>query len=453
MKCILDLSFGDKSCDELLFVNDRQSHIKLTLQACVFDNIQITKRFIKKYILSNILKIKSLEISVYNCNDSLKTKSVYAFDAVFNTMKELNNSMENITIKFTNFNIKQDNHILFKKVLIKYMKNILTGSSEVNPENLCSIMNNDLKEFITNNKFLTREIIAHPDNFPLIHAVGKGGEKMPRLFVCAFGVEKEDDFYNTDYLVCNVGKGVTFDTGGYSLKPTQYMKDMYIDKGGSILAFYSSLLCYLIYSKPIIFITPIVQNYVSANAYVPGDILVSKLGVKVHVDNTDAEGRLILADAMEFAVSNFKFKYMFNYATLTGAAKIALGPDRTAVICTNKSLGRTIEDLSVKCGEKIHMLPFDKYYTQLIKHNVRHVEVINNISVVPMAAGTITGGAFIEYFYNNAHKVLKKNNIPTFCHYDVASLIEIDYNNSMSFSYNLDFNRSLFELLLENHEE
>lgn len=453
MKCILDVSFGENSSDELLIVSNRQSHIKLILQNCVFDNIQIIKNFFKKYLLSKIIKIKLLEVSVYNCDDSLKTKSIYAFDAIFNIMKELNEDMKNIAIKFTNFNINEDKHLLFKKVLIKYMKNILTGSSEINPENLCSIMLADLKELIPDNKFLTREIIAHEDNFPFVHAVGKGGDKMPRMFICAFGVCKEEDFYNTEYFVCNVGKGVTYDTGGYSLKNTQYMKDMYIDKGGSILAFYSSLLCYLIYSKPIIFITPIVQNYINSNSYVPGDIIISKLGVKVHVDNTDAEGRLILADAMEFAVSNFQFKYMFNYATLTGAAKIALGPDRTAIICTNKSLGRTIEDMSTKCGEKIHMLPFDKYYTKLIKHNVRHVNVINNVSVVPMAAGTITGGAFIEYFYNNAHTVLNKKNIPSFCHYDIASLIEINYNNSMSFSYNLDFNRSLFELLLENHEE
>lgn len=453
MKCILDVSFGDQSTDELLFVGDKQANIKLTLQDCVFDNVQTIKGFFRKYLLSKILKVKSLEVNVYNCNDNLKTKSIYAMDAIFNTMKELNNEMSGISIKFTNFDTKKSEHVLFKKILVKYLKSIFTGSSDINPENLCSLMSSELSELVPGKKFLTKEIIANSDNFPLIHAVGKGGEKMPRLFVCAFGVDKEDEFYSTEYFTCNVGKGVTFDTGGYSLKTTQYMKDMYIDKGGSILAFYSSLLCYNLYSKPIIFITPVVQNYVSSNSYVPGDIITSKLGVKVHVDNTDAEGRLILADAMEFAVSNFNFKYMFNYATLTGAAKVALGPDRTVIICTNKTMGRTIEDLSVQCGEKIHMLPFDKYYMKLLKCNVRHVDVINNISVVPMSAGTITGGAFIEHFYNNAHLVLGKKNIPTFCHYDIASVIEINYNRSMSFSYNLDFNRSLFELLLENNEE
>ena len=69
-----------------------------------------------------------------------------------------------------------------------------------------------------------------------------------------------------------------------------------------------------------------------------------------------------------------------------------------------------------------------------------------------MAAGTITGGAFIEFFYQNAHKVLNKTNVPTFCHYDIASLITLDYNSSKSFSYNLDFNKYLFETLIESHE-
>lgn len=452
MKCIIDVSFEDKKTDELSFVNENQSHLKLYLKDCVFDNVQLIKKFFSKYFLSDVLNVKSIEVNVYNCNDYVKNKSIQAMDIIFNTMKEFNENIKDISIKFANFDFKSQEHTLFKKILVKYLSKIFTDASEINPENICSIMLEELNELVPSKKFLTKEIIANESNFPFIHAVGKGGAKSPRLFVCAFGVDKEDEFYSTEYVVCNVGKGVTFDTGGYCLKLAQYMTDMYIDKGGAIMAFYSSLLCYCLYMQPIVFITPLAQNYISANSYMPGDIIISKLGVKVHVDNTDAEGRLILADAMEFAVENFKFKYLFNYATLTGAAKIAIGPDRTAIICNNKSFGRLVEDISVKCGEKIHMLPFDKYYTDLLRRKIRHVPVINNISVVPMAAGTITGGAFIEFFYQNAHKVLNKTNVPTFCHYDIASLITLDYNSSKSFSYNLDFNKYLFETLIESHE-
>src|SRR5215216_4854068 len=222
-----------------------------------------------------------------------------------------------------------------------------------------------------------------------IVSVGKGSNNPPKMLVLEHTGSSTDA---RPYLL--VGKAVTFDTGGISLKPSEKMDEMKFDKcGGCTVLGLMRAISELKLPIRVIGIIPCVENMPSSSSYRPGDIIRMFNGKTVEVLNTDAEGRIILADAIAYGVKFFKPKVIIDLATLTGASIIALGANVAAMIGTDNKLKTRLKKLSEETGEKVWELPlWDEFHDQIKSHFAD----IKNIGGKP--AGAITAAAFLSNF-------------------------------------------------------
>jgi leucyl aminopeptidase len=224
-------------------------------------------------------------------------------------------------------------------------------------------------------------------NFPLIHTVGRASERAPRLIDLRWGREK-------DPLVAILGKGVCFDTGGLDLKPESGMKIMKKDMGGAAHAL--GLARMIVEAKlPVRLhvLIPAVENSVSGNAMRPLDVIRSRQGLTVEIGNTDAEGRLVLADAMSLACETPP-ALIIDFATLTGAARVALGPDLPAMFSNDDTLAAALARHATAEADPFWRLPLWKPYRTRLDSKVAD---INNVSDGPFA-GAITAALFLQEF-------------------------------------------------------
>ena len=195
-----------------------------------------------------------------------------------------------------------------------------------------------------------------------------------------------------------VGKGVCFDTGGISLKPAKFMEEMKYDMAGSAVV--SGLLKTLAIRKcktNAVGVVGLVENMPGGNAQRPGDIVKSFSGKTIEVLNTDAEGRLVLADALSFTEKKFKPKSIIDLATLTGAIIVSLGEEYAGLFSNNDELSSKIFKASEKVGEKVWRLPLHKNYDKLMNSPVADVQNINYAG----GAGSITAAQFLQRFILN----------------------------------------------------
>lgn len=219
--------------------------------------------------------------------------------------------------------------------------------------------------------------------------VAMGTDEPPKFIVFEYyGGE------NDDPPVAFVGKGITFDTGGISIKPSKSMHEMKFDMcgAGTVLGIMHAIATL----KPPINVIGIVaatENMPGGRAYKPGDILHAYNGKTIEVLNTDAEGRLALADGLAYAVKEFNPKYMVNFATLTGAAIVALGHRASALMGTDQDLIEQILEAGEYTGERCWQLPLWDDYSSELKSEVADVQNIGQ-----KGAGTITAGAFLKEF-------------------------------------------------------
>jgi leucyl aminopeptidase len=224
-----------------------------------------------------------------------------------------------------------------------------------------------------------------------IVSVGKGSQYPPKLIILEYHGSNDD---KRPYLL--VGKGVTFDTGGISLKDSDKMDEMKFDKsGGCDVIAVMKAVASLKLPINVIGLIPSVENMPSSTSYRPGDIIKMYNGKTVEVLNTDAEGRLILADALAFGISTYNPKAVIDLATLTGACIIALGTNVAAVIGTNKKLIDELHNISERTGEKFWELPLYEEFSEQIKS---YVADIKNIGGRP--GGAITAASFLSNFTN-----------------------------------------------------
>ena len=220
-------------------------------------------------------------------------------------------------------------------------------------------------------------------------AVGASSEKQPRLIVMRHMGDSE-----SDEILGLVGKGLTYDTGGYSLKPSDSMKTMHSDMGGAaavIGAMYAIAKNEV--KKNIIAVVAACENVISAGSYKPGDIISSMAGKTIEIGNTDAEGRLTLADAVTYSIEKEKVTKIIDVATLTGAVLVALGTSTTGVITNDTDFYEELVKVSEKTGEKFWRLPSTKEYAKLNKSTVADLKNVGGRN-----AGTITAGLFIGEF-------------------------------------------------------
>ncbi len=195
-----------------------------------------------------------------------------------------------------------------------------------------------------------------------------------------------------------VGKGVCFDTGGYSLKPARFMEDMTYDMAGS--AAVVGLMKTLALRKAkinAVGVVGLVENMVSGNAQRPGDIVKSYSGKTIEVLNTDAEGRLVLADALTFTEKKFKPKFMVDLATLTGAIIVSLGSEYAGLFSNDDKLSKQLLEAGEKVDEKLWRMPLHKNFDKLINSKNADMQNINYVG----GAGSTTAAQFLQRFVIN----------------------------------------------------
>ena len=224
-------------------------------------------------------------------------------------------------------------------------------------------------------------------NFPLIHTVGRASADAPRLLEMRWGKKGHRK-------VTLVGKGVCFDTGGLDIKPSSSMLLMKKDMGGAANVLGLALMIMDAKLKvDLRVLVPAVENSISANAFRPGDIYRSRKGLTVQIDNTDAEGRLILADALAYADEG-EPDLIINMATLTGAARVALGPDLPPFFTDSRDLAEAIEESAIETDDPMWRLPLHKGYEKDV--NARIADLTNAPS--GGMAGAITAALFLKRF-------------------------------------------------------
>ncbi|MGE4062589.1 MAG: M17 family metallopeptidase [Rhodospirillaceae bacterium] len=224
-------------------------------------------------------------------------------------------------------------------------------------------------------------------NYPMIHAVGRASASAPRLLDIKWGRASAPK-------VTLVGKGVCFDTGGLDLKPASAMALMKKDMGGAatVLGLAHMIMAHKLPVRLRVLV-PAVENAVAGNAFRPGDVLATRKGTTVEIGNTDAEGRLVLGDALVEAVSENP-AMLLDFATLTGAARTALGPELPAFFTDDEDLAATFANAARDTFDPIWRLPLWKPYRKMIDSKVAD---INNAGDSPFA-GAITAALFLKEF-------------------------------------------------------
>jgi len=227
-------------------------------------------------------------------------------------------------------------------------------------------------------------------NFPMVHAVGKGSDRAPRLIDFTWGPARAPR-------VTLVGKGVCFDSGGLDLKPSSGMKMMKKDMGGAAHALgLASMIMRARLPVRLRVLIPAVENMVSGRSFRPLDVIPTRKGLTVEIGNTDAEGRLILADALTLADAD-KPALLIDFATLTGAARVALGPDLPAMFANDDQLARDIARHGDAEADPLWRLPLWQPYRAGLDSKVAD---LNNISDSGFA-GAIYAALFLKEFVSD----------------------------------------------------
>lgn len=224
-------------------------------------------------------------------------------------------------------------------------------------------------------------------NFPAIHAVGRASHRVPRLLELRWGEPAHPH-------VAIVGKGVCFDTGGLSIKTADGMRNMKKDMGG---AAHAIALAELVMARKlplrITLLVPAVENAIGPDAFRPGDVITTRTGVHVEIDNTDAEGRVVLGDALAYAGEQSP-DVVLDFATLTGAARVALGPDLPALYANDDALADAWLGAGMQVRDPLWRLPLWRPYLRYLTSNV--ADIAN--SGPTRMAGSITAALYLERF-------------------------------------------------------
>ena len=239
-------------------------------------------------------------------------------------------------------------------------------------------------------------------NFPMIHAVGRASTRAPRLVDFSWGREGATK-------ITLVGKGICFDTGGLDIKTADGMSTMKKDMGGAatVLALARMIMLAKLDVRLRVLL-PIAENSIAGNAFRPGDVLTARNGMTVEIGNTDAEGRLVLADAMALACED-KPDTLVTYGTLTGAARVALGPDLPPVYTDDDQLANELMAAGLAVDDPVWRMPLWMPYDKLLRSSIADV---NHISGGPFA-GSVTAALFLKKFAGGAGR---------FLHFDIYAM-------------------------------
>lgn len=277
---------------------------------------------------------------------------------------------------------------------------INTPASDMGPAELAGVARQLAREFKAKCSLIVGEDLLKK-NYPMVHAVGRASDRAPRLIDLTWGKA-------SDPKVTLVGKGVCFDSGGLDLKPASGMLLMKKDMGGAANAL--GLARMIMMAKlPVRLrvLIPAVENSVSGNAFRPMDVLSSRAGLTVEIGNTDAEGRLVLGDALYEGASENP-ALMLDFATLTGAARVAMGPELPVMFANDDALAADFTKHGDATGDPVWRLPLWKPYRKNLNSKVAD---LNNVGDMPQG-GAITAALFLNEFV--------KSDVP-WAHFDIMA--------------------------------
>lgn len=294
-------------------------------------------------------------------------------------------------------------------------------SNDINPVSLARVAQqlareNGLKSRILDEKELARLKMGG------ILAVGGGSRTPPRLIVLEYTPSTRSrgkgTRARTPQTLLLVGKAITFDTGGISIKPAQGMQKMIFDKCGGMAVL--GAMCAIARIKPSVRVVGILssaENHISESAYRPGDILRMYNGVTVEVTNTDAEGRLVLADALAWGCKTYKPVGVIELSTLTGGVIVALGKSMAGVMTTDDALMQQVQSAADRAGEKIWRLPLHEDMKEMLRSE--WADIVNSGG---REAHPLQGGVFLSYFVPEGTPWL---------HMDIAGPADIEKPNAL----------------------
>ena len=271
---------------------------------------------------------------------------------------------------------------------------INSPANHMMPEHLSHVSSKLAQQFAANFTEIVGDALLE-ENFPLVHAVGRASVHPPRYLELTWG--------DTEHpRITLIGKGVSFDSGGLDLKPSRFMRLMKKDMGGAAHALGLAHLI-MVHELPVNLrvLIPAVENAVSSNAFRPGDVISSRAGKTVEIDNTDAEGRLVLCDALTDACADNP-DLIIDFATLTGAARVALGTEVPVYFSNHTALTQTLTTQAEKSQELIWALPLYKPYLKQLDSD--YADLLN--CSPESYGGAITAALFLNEFVPKQRKWL-----------------------------------------------
>ncbi len=273
-----------------------------------------------------------------------------------------------------------------------------TPAADMGPDQLQTVCEDLAREFGANCDVTTGEDLL-AQNFPMIHAVGRAAAQAPRLIELNWG--------GSGPALTLVGKGVCFDTGGLDLKPAAAMGLMKKDMGGAanVLGL-ARMIMSLGLEVQLRVLIPAVENSVAGNAFRPGDILTARNGLTVEINNTDAEGRLVLADALALA-AEAEPDLVISMATLTGAARVALGADLAPFYATDDHTAAAVQNAGAQAADPVWRMPFYTPYETMIEPGIADLDNAPSGGF----AGSITAALFLRRFVGDSR----------YLHFDIYS--------------------------------
>ncbi|WP_428737785.1 leucyl aminopeptidase [Sulfurimonas sp.] len=279
-----------------------------------------------------------------------------------------------------------------------------TIPEDIHPETLAKLAKNLAKENALECDILDEKALKKEKCLSML-AVGRASRHESQLIHLAYKPKKK-----AKKVVTLVGKGLTYDSGGLSLKPATSMVTMKMDKAGAcaVLGIIKAISELKLDIEVHAFVGA-VENMIGGDAYKPDDVLTTRSGQTVEVRNTDAEGRLVLCDVLDYAQEKIKADYIFDFATLTGACMVALGQYTTGVMGHSNALKHAFFDAANDSGELIGTLPFNRHLKKLLKSDIADT---SNVSSKPYG-GAITAGLFLDKF-------IKDENKDKWLHFDIA---------------------------------
>lgn len=348
----------------------------------------------KKLILSSEMGIEYFAEGSILGNfsfDYLKEKKINSIEIVSETENE---TFEKIKIisechNFSRFLAESPANHMTPSKFVNYVREFLEGTEKV-------VVIEKKKDFAEENKM------------GLFLSVAAGSDEELRFLIVEYRGRDSEEID-----VALVGKGITFDSGGISIKPSLNMEDMRLDimGGASVIGAVSAIAKLKLKININVFV-PLTENLPNGKATKPGDVHFAMNGKSVEINNTDAEGRLVLADALCYA-QNSKPKFIIDVATLTGACLIALGPIYSALFCNDESFAKSLLEASSKCCDPMWRMPLDKRFVKELKSDLADIKNTGG-----RRGGSCVAASFLNEFVSDGIK---------WAHIDIASVMHKNY--------------------------